>query len=164
MPDNWRYWRVYVTADNGASFIEITEIEFLLDSVDKTGSGEAHVYYSNASDSITGTGAGDFDAAPLFDNSTLTWWSTNGGSYPQVCMYDFIGRQTVNGASLRITATATRGPKNFLIQCSNDDSLTDWVTAYTATNVSWTASEKKTFSFDSPTYRSGARSWAIIQR
>lgn len=87
--------------------------------------------------------------ANLFDNNTTTAWSGYVSQLPITIRYDFGTAKVMTRMTVTAHTTTTRTPKNFTIRGSQD--ATNWTTLYTGTNVTWTASEKKEFSFSNVT-------------
>lgn len=143
----WRYWRLYVTADNGGGGQDISDITMDIATVDQT---DPTVAITAA------TAESSFDATTLpqyaFDASLTTRWASDFTGYPTWISYDFGAGTPValDQMTVRIFSAANRGPRDFLIQCSHDN--VNWVTAYTGTGVTWSSStERKTFTFTAPT-------------
>lgn len=141
----WRYWRIYVTADNGGGGLDWGEVEMRIGGVDQTTPAGA-VTAASASSIFSG-----LPAVNAFDDDTATRWASDfSNTWPQWIKYDF-GGSPVALDSVRIypKTLAARSPKNFRIQCSMDD--VDWTTAKIVTNEAGWVDSWKDFTFTAPT-------------
>lgn len=129
-----RYWRLFVTASNGGTFMIVSEWYLRFSGVDLTTSGKVY----DAESAVFST-----TAAGLFDGLTENWfegWATNAPSSgnPRWASIDFGSSVTVDEVALTVAgAPATESPRDFEIQYSNDNS--NWTTAISVTNeTAWT--------------------------
>ena len=135
-----KYWRIYITANNGNSSTSIQEIEFrasvggsdLTNSVGGVASANSEVNTSNT-------------AAKAFDE---TWekWTTSTVAFPHWIKYEFNEPVEIKEVSMRCawSGQASMAPKNFLIQCSPDNST--WHTVREVTNqTGWGVYEERLF-------------------
>jgi hypothetical protein len=133
----WRYWRIRITSDNGAGFVDVTEIEFRDNGVDQATGGTA-----SASSFL-----GGFPASTAFDNTASRWVST--GAHPTTIQYLFPGVRRCDAVSIHISNNGSnRSPNDFTIECSMNG--TDWQIAHTVTNEPGWNNSAKVFSFIPP--------------
>lgn len=135
-----RYWRIYITANNGDSYTAISELEFRAESggADLTSPSMAcsqSSYYS------------DWTAARAVNNSIGSagnCWVTAGDAPPHWAWFDF--GSPVAPVELVIwgeSGLPGRSPKDFQIQYSDD--ATTWTTLATFTNVTGWSDSARTF-------------------
>lgn len=139
----WRYWRAYITADNGGGGIDLYEIKLTVGGVNKTGTGTA-----SASSSFSG-----FTPAGAFDGNTTTRWASDfSGVYPQWIAYDFgAGNdQALDGMSWMPASATSRAPKAFQLQASADGSTWYDVLVQTGLTTGWSLSVYRDFTFTAP--------------
>lgn len=130
----YRYWRIYVTANNGDSFLSMNEVELRLTSggVDQTlpvGSGGV----TAASNDYFGANG----AAAVNDNtSDVSAFVANWSGGPQWWYYDFGSGNSKAIAQVGIwpesTSSYTRAPRDFIIQGSPDASTWTDLATYTS--------------------------------
>lgn len=139
----YRYWRIYVTANNGNAYTAISELELRTSfggsdtTTPSTPAYQSTYYVPNSStaekavNNIQGNGS----------NS----WVSDGSALPQWIYYDLGTAQDIQEVQMYCEPGATtRGPKDFLIQGSSDAS--SWVTQRTLTNVTgWVDNTPKIF-------------------
>lgn len=136
-----RYWRIYITANEGNSYSEINSIELATSN-----------YGANIATGGTASSSGDFGgnaASQAFDASLTTVWTSAGSTLPHWIGYDFgpgnekqIKSVGIYGAGSGYTM---RSPKNFLVQYSVDGS--NWTTAWSVSNQpNWGVIEYRLFS------------------
>lgn len=133
------YWRVNVSANNGAVHLSVADLEFRasIGGADQC-SGGTPVYSSQ-----TG-GSSDGWAVCAFDAVTNSGWVTNATSTGYIG-YNFAS--AVQVAQVAITGSwdsPTRSPKDFTIEHSDDGSA--WTVLGTVTNqTSWATLEQRLF-------------------
>lgn len=125
-----RYWRVYITANDGSgSYIGMTEIE-LKDTLGGSDLTSAALASTNALASSEVNGSNT--AAMAFDNSSSKGWL--GWLAPQWIRWDFGpgNDKTIRQITIRGSwNAASASPKDFLLQGSGNG--TDWTTVMTVT-------------------------------
>jgi len=155
-----RYWRVYITDNNGDAYDEIPSVEFYenfqtgIASLAGGSSFESSFY------------AAGYEGSKVFDGNTPTVWiSATGAGYPQWVGYDYGPGRTVNVNTVAITGAngnPNRSPKDFDIQYSFNGST--WFTAWSVTgSTGWTGLERRTF-YDTtvdPVYANPKRMWRV---
>ena len=135
-----RYWRLYITANDGATYAEVNAIEM------STSAFGANI--ATGGTPIASSAFGASVAANAFDGSLTTAWTSSTTSLPQWIGYDFgpgnvrtIRAIGIYGSNSGYTA---RSPKNFDVQYSSDG--VNWTTAWSVTNSSaWGANEYRFF-------------------
>lgn len=133
-----RYWRLYISASGGSSYIGFAEIE-LRESAggsDATGSGTA-----SASQAY-----GGYPASAAVDNNTATEWAAYPYGAPQWWAYDFGSGVTKDIKEIVITPRTTyytEAPGTFDLQYSDDGS--SWTTKHTFSGISWPNANAQTF-------------------
>ena len=144
-PHTWRYYRLYITDNNGATdWIGVLELELM------TSVGGTNIAVGN----VTGTASGQNSVAQLsFDGlyGSLQGWNYSFGNvFPQWLRADFgVGKgqnivQYKVGSYTTTNSTAARSIKDWLFQRSND--ATNWETIDSVTNqTGWTFGESRTF-------------------
>ena len=139
---NHSYWRIYITANNGASLLSIPEVEFraTVGGSDQASGGTAVYGTQNPN------GNPDNLAAAAFDNDTGTKWTSN-SNVPDYLGYHFASAVDVKEVSI-LGPTAGNGPtyapKDFSIDYSDDGST--WTTVKGFTNeTGWGAIEQRLF-------------------
>lgn len=133
-----RYWRIYITANNGDSYTGIAEVEFRDASDTDLTSPSMTVDQSSFFSSSVG--------ANTVNNSFGSVWVTNGGAMPQWVSYDFGSAVDPKSVAIALEAYAisTRAPRDFKIQYSDDGS--SWTDQASITGqTSWTADTFKVF-------------------
>lgn len=131
-----RYWRIYVTANNGDGFLSMNEVELRLTA---GGADQASGGTASASSSYFGD-----NGNRAFDNNTtdVNSWVTSWAGGPEWLRYDFGAGNDKAIAEVAIwpesTTSYTRAPKDFKIQSSADGST--WTDAATyATITGWSS-------------------------
>jgi hypothetical protein len=148
-PGAHRYWRIFITANNGSpSFVGLTEA-LLLDAAGVnrtllTGLGPALASSELNADNRA------FDA---FNNSLASGWLSNGGALPQWVRFDFgnvnapLPRLPVELKQITVFPSwnaLSASPRDFALQWSDDD--INWTTALTVTNqTGWVIGTGRTF-------------------
>lgn len=129
--ESHRYWRIYISANNGGTNTSLNEIEFY-DAI--LGKNIATGGTPSASSSVFGYAP---DAA--FDGITYNGWSTT--AMPVWIKYDFGSAKTIGGFGFHIGGSGgTEAPKDFELQWSDDNST--WTTYISKTNeTGYTAGE-----------------------
>ena len=135
-----RYWRLYITANDGMTYSEVNAIEM---SASAFGANIA-----TGGTPIASSAFGASVAANAFDGSLTTAWTSATTSLPQWIGYDFgVGNARtiraigIHGSNSGYTA---RSPKNFDVQYSADG--VNWTTAWSVTNATgWGANEYRFF-------------------
>ncbi|MGE8542277.1 MAG: discoidin domain-containing protein [Acinetobacter sp.] len=143
---SYQYLRIYITANNGNGITSLQEIEI----AEATGGLDITVPVMQTSQSSYFTGAEANNAARLIDNNFTNyfdkvWVTVDGNVFPQ---WAWVNLGAVrNFAELRLypqnySGGATRAPKDFIIQGSNDG--LEWVAIKSFSNVTgWVAGTAK---------------------
>lgn len=133
-----RYWRVYITANNGASFTSLNEIEMRTTpgGPDQTNAVDAGTRASASSDFFGANGSRAFD-----DNTTdgNAWVSTN-ASLPQWIQWDFLTPIAIVEMAMwpESSDSFNRAPMDFELRYS-DDGLA-WTTGHAYSGITgWSA-------------------------
>lgn len=131
-----RYWRIYITANNGDAFTSIAEMEMRLTPGGATqcvgGTAAASSSYFNDN------GSRAFNGSTLALNNT---WVTQNVAPPHWCRYDFgagVTKQIQEIAIFPETGLLNRAPRDFDIQSSDDASTWETVKSFTGI-TGWTA-------------------------
>lgn len=142
-----RYWRIWVTANNGTTYTSIAELEFRESSggSDQTGSGT-----SSASSEF---GVPTYQSDKAFDDNAATMWHSGAPTFPQWIAYDFGSGQARNIFEISMKArnddaptAANQTPTAFRVEWS--DNGEDWQARWTESGGSaWTIGETRTFTF-----------------
>jgi hypothetical protein len=153
-----RYWRTAITAVNGGSVMQISDLEYRTTAggSDVTGSGTA---------SATSTNIGH-NASDAFDGDPATSWEANSGSVS--LKYDFGSGQDKNVAEVAIVggqASATVSPKDFTIEYSDDNST--WVAWLSVIGfTSWYEGQRNVFQItgvvSDSSIASACRYWRLL--
>lgn len=130
-----RYWRIYVTANNGSTYTAMCEVQLRasVGGADETGSGTAAA--SSNYTSLTPDKA--------FDNSTVqaNGWASNGG-LPCWLSYDFgvgVTKEIVEVAiHFNVSGFLDQCPTAWSLQYSDDNSA--WTTAFDVSSL-WTVND-----------------------
>lgn len=133
-----RYWRIYITANNGDSYTGIGEVEFRDSSDADLTSPSMTVGQSSYFSSSVG--------ANTVNNSFESVWVSGGSAMPQWVSYDFGSAVDPKSVAIACEAYAigTRAPKDFKIQFSDDGS--SWADQASITGqTAWTADTFKVF-------------------
>jgi len=133
-----RYWRIYVTACQGASNTAIAEAGF------HSVIGGVNICSGGAPSASTTTGIAV--AARALDNDITTYWFSN-GNVPQWWQYDFGPGRAADVVELTLScaAAAPRNPTAFSLDWS-DDGIT-WNTRKSFTTpANWTGGQTRVFS------------------
>ena len=118
------YVSLYVTANNGGSLDQVTEMEVA------EAPGGANVCVGGTASASNYYDAGTYPASKAFDGSKTTnvdsWVGT--GAKPYRLTYQFAAPKTIAEVRLwgAVAVVNNRGPRDFLIQGSNNGS--DWTT------------------------------------
>lgn len=153
----WRHWRIYITANGGdAGYTSIQELE-LRGSIGgpdlttpATPSNQSSFYVGGGSDP-NHTAAKAIDNVFVATTNANLWINATGAALPHWLWFDL--GSPVSVAELAIwpennSNAQPRGPKNFLIQGSND--AVTWSTEVTQTGVTgWSVGTPKTFAIGS---------------
>lgn len=141
----YRYWRIYVTANNGNATTAISELEL------RTSFGGSDTTTpSTPAYQSTYYGVNSSTAAKAVNNiqgSGSNSWVSDGSALPQWIYYDLGTAQDIQEVQMYCepggTGTA-RAPKDFLIQGSSD--ALSWITQRTITNATgWVDNTPKLF-------------------
>ena len=133
--DPKRIWRVNMTANNGdVSSVSVKEVVF------KSGGLPCELKGSAFGSSYWTPGS---SARYAFDGNTANEW-LNGAAIPQYVAYDFGRGYDVDSVTITGATSPSRSPRDFSFDYSNDEGAT-WVTSWSVSGVTWTASETKTF-------------------
>lgn len=134
-----RYWRLYITANNGSTYTALMEIEMRATAggSDQCSGGSA-IYSSQ----YPGQGA-----ANAFDNNSATNWASDGSAAPHYIGYDF--GSAVSVAQIAVTgmgagAYATQNIRDFKVQFS-DDTFSWYDVAVYSGVTSWADGETKLY-------------------
>lgn len=153
-----RYWRIFVSAVNGATQTEICEVELRLAA---GGADQCSGGTPTASGAVIG-----FGATNGFDNSPAASWKTNGTNNVWL-KYDFGAGNEKDIAEVAIVAATegpTAAPKNFVIAYSDDDST--FTPLVTLTNVTgWTRGQMRLFNSSGETayvVPDACRYWRLV--
>jgi hypothetical protein len=137
-PDLYRYWRMYVTANNGNAYVSLQSFEMResISGADITDSANA----------IGNDAQFTLEPSRAFDRNTTTVWATN--VFPGYVGQDFgasnAGWKTIVEWVLRADLAA-QAPKTFKLQKSHDaSSWTDVISP--ADQTGWSVGEERTFS------------------
>lgn len=150
-----RYWRIYITANNGdASYTSFNEWELRETS---GGPDLTNTVQPSFGQSSYFTGTEQQTAAYLTDNDAHTdpndaWVTVSGGAVPS---WAYVGLKDAGGVLTAYTVReitiwpqagglVSRAPKDFIIQASDD--ATNWVNVKSFTNVTdWVSGTSKVF-------------------
>lgn len=157
----FRYYRLYMTANNGDALYQIQEVEFLaLTSPTPPLENLAGAFnVGTVSSDITGSGTASassetagFEAGKAFDDNAASWWASTGGPpNPTWLKYDLGAGNAETVTAYSITPNASepnRAPRDWILQGSNNDS--DWTDLDTRTDEqAWTT--KRTYTFTNAT-------------
>jgi hypothetical protein len=135
-----RYWRIYVTANDGTTYSEVNAIEM------STSAFGANI--ATGGTPIASSAFGASVAANAFDGSLTTAWTSATTALPQWVGYDFGAgnHKTIRAIGIwgSNSGYTTRSPKNFDVQYSADG--VTWMTAWSVTNsTGWGANEYRFF-------------------
>lgn len=136
-----RYWRVYITANNGSvDYTYLTELEFR----DSPGGSDQAVGGTGIASSVFDSN--DREEKPYDGSDTSVWMTAQGQVQPSWVGYDF--GAGVNVSEIAVTAYIDsyndRMPKDFDVQYSDDGS--SWTTAWSVTGeTGWGTTETRVF-------------------
>lgn len=141
----YRYWRIYITANNGdIDYTGYEEIELrgAVGGVDLT----------NASTPVTESSydpAGPYPGSKTVDNVELNPWLSNIGTPPPHWVrYDLLSTQGVAQIAIRpVPFGASRAPKNFIVQGSNDGTVFKDIKTFSGITA-WTNNTFNLFNLD----------------
>lgn len=137
-----RYWRIYVSDDNGGIYTQLAELFLANGGVDYTTSGKTYL------------GTTPFSGSPglsvVFDNviggnGQYAYWHNS--QTPFTCGIDYGSAIEVDSVGVAVSTffSLPECPKDFIIQYSSDGST--WNDAITVTGAtSWTSGERKNYS------------------
>lgn len=147
-----RYWRIYITANNGDAYTAISEIEFRATA----GGTDLTWPAMTTAQSSAYSGWGADRAVNNNTGAASNSWVTDGGSPPHWASFDFAsGVSPVELVIYGEPGQANRSPKDFLVQYSDDG--TSWATLVAITGaIGWTDSAR-TFSLVTYPYGGTAR-------
>lgn len=146
-----RYWRIYITANNGGSTVRITEARWIVGGVDTppfplTSNSSPSPYVASASS--TTSNRNPWEAYRNVTNSESSTWQSS-GNVPQWLSLDF--GTDVAPTAIFITARDTGGavpanqaPLDFQIQYSDDNSNWNTLTDFSG-QTAWAAGEEREF-------------------
>lgn len=146
----WRYWRIWITANNGDIYTALQEIQLraTVGGADLTTPSTPTSQSSQLDSGSTAANLVDNYAAPNpQDSAWSTWCTPANAGFPQWVRFDLGSPTTV--VELAIWPhNGNRGPLDFLVQGSND--ATTWSTEATFAGVTgWALSVAKTFAVGS---------------
>lgn len=132
----YRYWRIYISENNGYSGATIiVEVE-LRGSV-----GGADLTSPSTPVAESSSAGSEFDGAKTVDNSLSSLWQGNESSGAWV-RFDLGSPQVVGQVAIYpYSSLATTAPKNFTLQGSNDGTTFSDVKSFTGV-TGWTAAWK----------------------
>lgn len=137
-----RYWRLYVSANNGGNYVEIAELEFRETAgVPQVPTGGTALRSSAFSASST------YQASNAFDGSNSTRWRAAGNAYEWIG-YDFGSGNEIEPVEILLgayTSTTTNTPKFFALEYS-DDGVTWNLYSWFEEESSWANGEARTLS------------------
>jgi len=147
-PGAHRYWRIFVTANNGSSFVGLTEA-FLLDAAGVNRTQQNTIGAAMASSELNP----DNSAFDAFNDSLFSGWLSSSASFPQWVRFDFgspnapLPRQPVELKQITVFPSwnvLAASPRDFQLQWSDDDVA--YTTALTVTNqTGWVIGTGRTF-------------------
>lgn len=143
----YRYWRIYVIANNGdANYIGYDEIE-LRGSV----GGSDLTNASTPTTASTYDPSGPYPASSTVDNNTsgsTQWLSDIGQNANQWARYDLLTPKAVlQVAILPVIFGSSRAPKNFIVQGSNDGTVFKDIKTFSGITA-WTNNTFNLFNLD----------------
>ena len=148
-----RYWRLYITENNGSTVTIIGEAEFTEfdGGPDLTGAGTAFASTEFSADYVAANAFNNtFNTGA--DNPAGRFWSTaNGSAVPSWLGYDFGEGNEVEVASVRILAdrATDRPPRDFTVQSSADGVV--WDDEWTVEEqIGWAIGEMREFRRPTP--------------
>ena len=133
----FRYWRTYITANNGDAYLSIAEVEY------RDSSGGANI----ATDPLAISASESYGPNTphrLIDGIFMSVWYTNGSPMPHWFTYDFTSPVSLFEISMSIHEP-DRAPKDFVIQGSNDNATWTDIAFHTG-NTGWVDGEVRVFS------------------
>lgn len=134
-----RYWRIYITASDGGTYVSLAEVELRssIGGADLIGSGSVSASYSNPS----------YPVSNSIDNNASTFWTTYTQTPPQWWKYDFGEGNAYDIVEVALTprggAYYHESPRNFTIDYS--DNGTDWTTARSFQSHYWPNTNQQLF-------------------
>lgn len=131
------YWRIYVTANNGAGDLacQLAEIIFK----DQYG---ANISMVGATISVSSSYSG-YPASNLIDGNLSTSWATATALFPAYIVVQFTIPQLVGLITITATDPLNRSPNVFHVDCS-DDGVT-WTTLSSFSGIVWNVLTTRTF-------------------
>lgn len=132
----YRYWRIYVSANNGAvGYTIIVEVEL------RGSGGGADLTSPSTATTESSSAASGYEGAKTVDNSLATLWQANESSGAWV-RYDLGTAQPVAQVAIYpYSPLPAAAPKDFTIQGSNDGATFSDVKSFTGV-TGWTAAWK----------------------
>lgn len=137
----YRYWRLSVTANNGASWLTIGELHLRNSGVDLNAIGKTYDASNNASSAYLA-----FDGNVTLDNFWYDSW-TGAERWVQVDMGSPVTVDTYG--ITRTSGDQFESPKDFTLQGSDDGSTWDVLDTQTA-QTAWTSFERRDFTLAAP--------------
>ena len=155
-----RYWRVYITATNGATnpVVQIAELQM------RETAGGADAIPDQTSDtnplavSVSSRWSSTFAAWKAMDDSigaNSLWVCQSGASLPQWIKVDFGAGNEKDIVEITLQAFSSGGddvspmPRDFEVEWSDDNSA--WTSAHSVTgSTGWSDAEVRTFTFAAP--------------
>lgn len=142
----YRYWKLNITAKYGGAYTEIilSEMELRI-----AGTDQVPLMTAATTSGVTVSESARFDTSGLYDgwrafnNNNSDGWDTGYGGFPYWLKIDFGSGKHINDFTLTCHSSATQAPADFTLAGSNDD--ISYTTLDTRSGLTWTASEKKTF-------------------
>lgn len=143
-PTPHAYWRIYITANNGATLTAIQEVEMRasIGGADQCDGGSP-----SASSQFQTSFSPDKAFNNIHDGSNECWGTTAAGSVPSWLQYHFASAVVVTELAMWPEGAATnlgRAPKDFKLQWSDDGS--SWNDALTVAGATaWTVGSANTY-------------------
>lgn len=141
-----RYWRMYITDNNGGSLTAVPELGFFDMEGDEI---DTFTNRASAASASSVANVGNVAANAFDDNTTAAWTSGIGVALPHWLKYDF--GSTVTVGMVRVMGNHAAGsqptyaPKDFRIQCSSDNATWINVGAAILNQTTWAGAETRDF-------------------
>lgn len=139
-------YRVYVSSNNGASYVSLTELEM----INTVGIGLT----TGGTPSASSTFSAGWEADKAFDGNrnTATAWASASGGPPQWLAYQFSTPRYPEEYRMTFSReSAAEAPKSFTIQYSDDGS--NWTDVWTMHNqTSWNSNQTRFFRHVDPAF------------
>lgn len=150
MANEWRYWRILAPDDNGGGGLAVCDITFRIGGVNQIGGGSAFGTAQWIAAQIPN--AFDGNAGTICEFTSFGGYGPNGTA---ALGYDFGAgnEKAIDSATWNnngVIPENGRSPSIIIVQCSEDGSA--WTNVFSATGLTWVASETKTWSFTAPIF------------